>query len=72
MQFLFKITSNQSIYHDKSNDIKFGFDVDLLIMMASAVRGDVYVSKYVILIKVRRVRLFFIAYFLLVVIIDDA
>ena len=33
---------------------------------------DLPVSKYVILIKVRRVRLFFIAYFLLVVIIDDA
>ena len=35
----FKITSNQSIYHDKSNDVKFGFGVDLLNMMASAVRG---------------------------------
>ena len=35
----FKITSNQSIYHDKSIDIKFGFGVNLLNMMASAVRG---------------------------------
>ena len=38
----FKITSNQSIYHDKSNDVKFGFGVDLLNMMASAVRGEVH------------------------------
>ena len=36
----FKITSNQSIYHDESNDAKFGFGVDLLNMMASAVRGE--------------------------------
>ena len=33
----FKITSNQSIYHDESNSVKFGFGVDLLNMMASAV-----------------------------------
>ena len=38
-QIFFKITSNQSIYHDESNDVKFGFGVDLLNMMASAVRG---------------------------------
>ena len=36
----FQNTSNQSIYHDKSNDAKFGFGVDLFNMMASAVRGD--------------------------------
>ena len=35
----FYIISNQSIYHDKSNDVIFGFGVDLLNMMASAVRG---------------------------------
>ena len=35
----FKITSNQSIYHDESNDVKFGFGVDLLNMKASGVRG---------------------------------
>ena len=38
----FKITSNQSIYHYESNDVKFGFGVDLLNMMASAVRGDTF------------------------------
>ena len=27
-----------NVYHDKSNDVKFGFGVDLLNMMASAVR----------------------------------
>ena len=36
----FKIKSNQSIYHNKANDVKFGFGVDLLNMMASAVRGE--------------------------------
>ena len=44
----FKITSNQSVYHDESNDVKFGFGVDLLNMMASAVRGAIsanFVSK---------------------------
>ena len=35
----FKITSYQSIYHDESNDVKFGFGVDLLNIMASSVRG---------------------------------
>ena len=34
-----KITSNQTIYHDESNDVKFGFGVNLLNIMASAVRG---------------------------------
>ena len=37
----FKITSNESIYHDKSNDLRFGFGVDLLNMMTSAERGVV-------------------------------
>ena len=32
-------TSNQSTYQDESNDVKFGFGVNLLNMMASAVRG---------------------------------
>ena len=36
----FKITSNQSIYHDKSDGAKFGFGVDLLTLMSSAVRGE--------------------------------
>ena len=42
----FKITSNQSIYHDESNDVKFGFGVDLLNMMASAVRGAVSIKLF--------------------------
>ena len=42
----FKITSNQSIYHFKSNDVKFGFGVDLLNMMASAERGDLVLNAY--------------------------
>ena len=41
----FKITSNQSIYHDKSNDVKFGFGVDLLNMMDSAVGGGEKLPK---------------------------
>ena len=40
---LFKITSNQSIYHDESNDVKFGVGVDLLNIMASAVRGVTFI-----------------------------
>ena len=35
----FKITSYQSIYHDESNDVKFGFKVDLWNLMVTAVRG---------------------------------
>ena len=35
----FQITSNQSIYHDESDDAKFGFGVNLLNLIASAVRG---------------------------------
>ena len=42
----FKITSNQSIYHFESNDVKFGFGVDLLNMMASAERGDLVLNAY--------------------------
>ena len=43
---LFKITSNQSIYHEKSNDVKFCFGVDLLNMMASAVRSECLAGDY--------------------------
>ena len=41
----FKIKSNQSIYHNKANDVKFGFGVDLLNMMASAVRSVLSLDK---------------------------
>ena len=56
----FKITSNQSISHDKSNGVEFGFGVDLLNMMASAVRGGLTMNSDVKIklnsLKIRKVQ----------------
>ena len=62
---------NQTQWH-KVNDFDFCFVSKCLHISNSRTKPAGPDFQYVILIKVRRVRLFFIAYFLLVVIIDDA
>ena len=49
-RFFFKITSNQSIWHNKQNDVKLGFGVNLLNLTASAVRSGLWPVKNMYLI----------------------